>query len=379
MRKLSCLFLVVLMLNSCSSGKKAYEQGNYYEAVVKATNRLRQKPNHKKSQQTLREAYPLAVATMESDARQMISSSNPLKYSKAIRIYQQLDRLNDEIRHSPGALKVIKEPKSYFSNIEELKPKAAEDAYKQAEGKMALKTREGAKEAYYLYLEADEFVPGYKNVSSRIEEAKFEATLKVLLQQIPVPTQYHLSSRFFQDKVEEYLRTRFKSNQFVRFYTPEEAEKLDLPYIDHYLDIAFDDFSVGNVFVKEKVESVSRDSVKIGEVSLENGEKRPVLGTVKAKVTTYQKTIVSKGRVSMHIRNADTKALLTHKKFDGEFIWASEWGNFNGDERALEKHHLDLIKKKEVPPPPPQDMFVEFTRPIYSQLTQDLESFYSRF
>ena len=379
MKPLICFVLFALILSSCSSGKKAYEQGNYYEAVVKATNRLRQKPNHKKSQQTLKQAYPLAVATLEADAREVLSSNDPLKFSRAIQIYNQLNRLNEEIRHSPGALRVIKDPKSYFATIEELKPKAAANAYHQAEELMALKTREAAREAYYLYLEADEFVPGYKNAVSKADEARFEATLKVLLQQMPVPTQYKLSSNFFQDKVEEYLRTRFRSNEFVRFYTPDEAEALDLPYIDHYLDISFDDFVVGNVYIKEKEENISKDSVKIGEVTLEGGTKQPVYGTVKAKVITFQKQIVSKGRVSMEIRSADTNALLSHKKFDGEFIWASEWGNFNGDERALEKHHLALIKKKEVPPPHPQDMFVEFTRPIYSQLTQNLESFYSRY
>lgn len=379
MKTLICLVFVGLILVSCSSGKKAYEKGNYYEAVIKATNRLRKNPDHKKSQQTLRSAYPLAVGTMESDARQMLSSSDPLKYSKAIRIYEQLDRLNKEIKHAPGALKVIKEPTDYFTQIEELKPKAAENAYNRAEDLMELKTSEGAKDAYYLYLEADEFVSGYKDVAVKIEEAHFQATLKVMLQQIPVPTQYQLSSNFFQDKVEEYLRTRFRSNEFVRFYTPNEAESLELPYIDHYLDIAFDDFVVGNVYIKEKEEGVSRDSVKIGEIALESGEKRPVYGTVKAKVTTFRKEIVSKGRVSMQIRSAETKALLSHKKFDGEFIWTSMWGNFNGDERALDETHLTIIRKKEVPPPPPQDMFIEFTRPIYSQLTQTLESFYSRY
>ncbi|MGK7389756.1 MAG: hypothetical protein ACNS60_05370 [Candidatus Cyclobacteriaceae bacterium M2_1C_046] len=379
MKTLGCLLFLCLLLTSCSSGKKAYEEGNYYEAVIKATNRLRKNPDHKKSKQTLKAAYPLAIGTMESDADQMLNSADPMKYSNAIRIYEQLNRLNNEIKHAPGALKVIKQPVDYFYKIEELKPLAAENAYNNAEELMALKTREAAKNAYYLYTEADNFVPGYKDVANKIEEAQFQATLKVMVHQIPVPTQYELSSRFFQDNVEEYLRTRFRSNQFVRFYTPIEAESLDLPYIDHYLDIAFDDFTVGNIYIKEKEETVSKDSVKVGEIELESGEKKPVYGTVNAKVTTFKKEVLSRGRVSMQIRDAETKALLSHKKFDGEFIWISEWGNFNGDERALSDIHLAIVKKKEVPPPPPQDMFVEFTRPIYSQLTQNLESFYSRY
>lgn len=244
---------------------------------------------------------------------------------------------------------------------------------------MNRQSREAAKEAYHLFLEANEFSPGFKDVIDKMDQARFEATLKVLVQQIPTPGQYQLSSNFFQNKVEEYLHTRFRSNQFVRFYTPEEAEKTDLPYIDHYLAIAFDDFVVGNVFIKEKEEVVAKDSVKIGEITMENGEKKSVYGTVNAKVTSFKKQVVSKGLVSMQIRNADTKAVLTHEKFNGEFIWFSEWGHFNGDEKALKPEHITLIKKREIPPPPPQDMFIEFTRPIYSQLTSTLESFYSRY
>lgn len=379
MKSSTYLLFICLVLFSCSSGKKAFEQGNYYEAVLKSVNRLRQNPNHKKSREALKKAYPLAVRNFEADARQALQGRHPQKTKHALRIYERLNHLNKEIRHSPGALQVIPDPNDYFAKINELKPLAAGEVYAEGVQLMNRQSREAAKEAYHLFLEANEFAPGYKDVIAKVEEAWFEATLKVLVQQIPVPGQYHLSSDFFQSKVEEYLHTRFRSNPFVRFYTPEEAEITDLPYIDHYLDIAFDDFVVGNVYVKEKEETVSKDSVKVGEVSLENGQKKPVYGTVNAKVTSFKKQVVSKGLLSMQIRDADTKAVLTHEKFNGEFAWFSEWGHFNGDEKALAPEHVTLVKKREVPPPAPQEMFIEFTRPIYSQLTKTLESFYSRY
>ena len=379
MRVLISLLLFALVFSSCSSGKKAFEQGNYSEAVIKAVNRLRQSPNHKKSQEALRRAYPLAVNNLEADAKQALQSPSPVKSKNALRIYERLNYLHDEIRHAPGALKVIPNPISYFDKITQLKPQAAEEAYSEGVRLLDRETRETAKEAYFYFAEANEFMPGYKDVVDKMEQAHFEATLKVLVQQMPVPSQYHLSSSFFQDKIEEYLHSTFQSNQFVRFYTPEEADKTELPYIDQYLYIAFDDFVVGNTYIQEKESVVTKDSVKIGEVEMESGEKKPVYGTVNAKVTSFKKQVVSKGMVSMQVKDAHSKAVLTHNKFNGEFIWASEWGHFNGDERALQPVHHELIKKKEVPPPPPQDMFIEFTRPIYSQLTQALETFYRKY
>jgi hypothetical protein len=37
----------------------------------------------------------------------------------------------------------------------------------------------------------------------------------------------------------------------------------------------------------------------------------------------------------------------------GQFIWFTEWSNFNGDERALSKDQLAMCSKKPVPPPRP--------------------------
>ena len=53
-----------------------------------------------------------------------------------------------------------------------------------------------AKRAYHLFREANQFVPGYQEVNDMIAEAKFNATLKVIVEQIPVPTRYKLSANF---------------------------------------------------------------------------------------------------------------------------------------------------------------------------------------
>ena len=53
--------LLITLLDGCSSGKSSYESGNYYQAVITAVNRLRRNDDHKKSVETLRNAYPMAI------------------------------------------------------------------------------------------------------------------------------------------------------------------------------------------------------------------------------------------------------------------------------------------------------------------------------
>ena len=373
------LLIITFFLLDCSSGKKAFEQGDYYEAVLKAVNRLRQKPDHKKSKETLRGGYPLAVQTIEQDARNSLSSNAPFKYKNALRSYQLINNMYDEIRRSPGALKVIPKPKNYYDKVAEMKQLAAEESYTAGVNALDRNTREDAKQAYYFFKDVDSFVPGYKDVINKTEDALFQATLKVVVEQIPVPTRYQLSARFFQDKIEEYLHSHYRSNLFVKFYNPREAEEVNLPYVDQYLRLNFDDFTVGETHIIKDTETVTKDSVVVGKVTLEDGTKMDVYNTVKAKLTVWKKEVISKGLFSMKVFDAHTKAVLLHKKFEGEFVWFSEWANFNGDERALSKEQLNICKNQEVAPPPPQDLFIEFTRPIYDQLVGSVNGYYNRF
>lgn len=375
------IFLLVfpLLFSECTSGKKAYERGSYYEACVKAINRLRQNPGHKKSKEALRNSYPLAVQELERKADVAISSNDRYKYKIRLQAFENINALHDNIQASPAARKVISKPKFYFNEIAVLKNQAAEESYAIGITLLENNTREEAKQAYYHFRDADSFVPNYKDVRNKMEEAKFMATLKVIVEQIPVPSIYSLSANFFQDKIEEYLHTQYRSNEFVRFYTQREADAEDLPFVDQYLRLQFDDFVIGETHVERTTETFSRDSVIVGTTKIRNGEDVPIYGTVKAKLTTNRKEVKSRGLFSMRAVDAHTKAVLTHRKFTGEFIWFTQWGTFNGDERALTDEQLAICDSYDVPPPPPQNLFIEFTRPIYDQLIQALNSFYQAY
>ena len=374
-RYLFFVLKLIVVISSCSSGKKSYEKGTYYDATVKAINRLRQNPDHKRSRETLAESYPLAVETAELEIRNRLNSNAPFKYKFALENYQRINYLNEQIQRAPGARSVIPNPRDYSSRIPELKQQAAAESYAAGIAAMELHTREDAKNAYYHFMDVNTFVPGYEDVDTKIQEDQFVATLKVVVDQIPVPTRYTLSATFFQDKVEEHLHSQFGGNPFVRFYTPQEAETEQLPYVDQYLRIQFDDFVVGQTNTLKTVETFTKDSVVVGTVELEDGSKQNVYNTVSAKVTKWHKEVISTGLLSMQVYDAQSNAVLTHQKFNGEFVWYSEWGNFNGDERALTDEQISMCGNHEVPPPPPQELFLEFTRPIYAQLVPAIDAY----
>ncbi|MDH5367501.1 MAG: hypothetical protein OEW67_10970 [Cyclobacteriaceae bacterium] len=372
-------FLVLLLVAGCSSGKKQLERGQYYDAVIKSVNRLKGNPDHKKSKETLRSAYPFALESLEESAKQGLSTNQPNKWRNAVNQYEKLHNLYNSIKNTPGARTVITNPKSYFTELSDAKQNAAEESYNDGVILLNEKNRVSAREAFFHFQDALSFVPNYKDAVEKMEQARFDATLKVVIEQIPVPTRYKLSADFFQDKVEEFLRSNSSGSQFVAFYTPQEVEKSKLPYIDQILRIQFDDFVVGQEFKKVETETFERDSVVVGDVEMADGTIKKVYGTVKAKLIVHSKQIKSEGLVSMQIFKPDGVAILKHEKFNGTYLWLEKWATFNGDERALTKEQLQLCKRSEMYAPPPQDMFIRFTEPIYNQLTRQIRQFYSQY
>lgn len=372
------VLISILILSACASGKKLYERGAYYEAVMTSVQRLRQNPDHKKSAEALKSAYPMAMEYLKSDVDNQINSNSPNKWRNAIASYDKINQMYESIRQSPAALKIIKEPKNFYAEIAPLKEKAAEESYLAGIDALMKGTREDAKRAYYNFADAQSFSPNYKDVVEYLEKSKDEATLKVVVEQVAVPARYSLSGGFFQNKVEEFLHQNYPDRGFIKFFTPVEAERLKPARVDQYLRLQFDDFTVGNTNVTERIETMKKDSVKVGEVKVD-GKNVPVYNTVTAKVTTVRKEVISRGVLSMIVLDAKSNGVLTHKKFSGEYTWFSTWARFNGDERALTDQQLALIKRKEQQPPPAQDLFLSFADPIYSQLTNGLQSFYRNY
>jgi hypothetical protein len=104
-----------------------------------------------------------------------------------------------------------------------------------------------------------------------------------------------------------------------------------------------------------------------------------VYATVRATYYYSRKTVSSKGVVNFTIIDARTRAALSTAKFPGEHIWVSEWATFSGDERALTAEQLAVSKQKEKMPPSNQELFTEFTKPIFDQITAQIRDFYKNY
>lgn len=359
--------LVSLLNGSCTSGKHAYEHGDYYTAVFEAVQRLRSKPDHKKSKEVLKLSYPAAINLLETETQNRIAANDNNKWRVAVDNYTKINNLYEEILRSPGAMKVVPNPVSKFDELKNAKQKAAEESYELGLQAMMKNTREDSKRAYFYFRDANNLSPEYRESIELSTQAKFDATLKVIVQ----PVLINRTGWDFEPVLFGYRR-----NEFVRFYTPVEAQKEELKRIDQYMDLVVDGYSESLPSISKRTQEV-KDSVKTGEKKV-NNVTVPIYKSVSAKVTTFTKTVRSVGTMTLSIADGSSKAVIRSIPIKSEQTWTSEWAIYTGDIRALSKNLKELAERKE-PFLSNNSLREQVRQDLSNRLANTIENFYRNY
>lgn len=371
------LCFVILFAFGCSSGNKAYKRGDYYKACMESIDRLRSNPRHDKSQDVLIKAYPLAqkTALREIDNANLVNEQD--KYNVLVFQYERLNQLANSIYNCPKAYELIPQPAEFRQELSNAKQMAAKNAYDRGVTALNIGTIEQARIAYNLFQNANKYVYGYSDVLNKIEDARYYATYRILVQKPMTSSKYQYSADFFYNNLLSEL-IKSTGNRFIRFYTHVEAYHENMSDPHQIIEIDFQGFSIGNIRESSNTKDLKRDSVIVGTVKVE-GKTYNSYGTVKAILTNYRREIQSGGTLNITIVDVLSNRTLQQRNFSGEFIWKTQWSNYKGDDRALTEEQIKQCDQKPEIPPSHQDMFVEFTKPIYDQALPYLRNFYSRY
>ncbi len=362
-----------MLFAACSSGKRMLEKGDYDRAVYQAVNRLKGDTNNKKALLTLKDAYYYAAQNHLNRIDDATLSDNILRWEVVLEEYMQLNNLADNIKSTPAGLQAVPDLKIYDREFAATKLKAAEVRYARGNKFLAKADKQSARRAYEDFEQADRLYGRDKinDIQLKLDSAYALALTRVVVEPVQINSRlYKLSNDYFQQKIDEYLYA-YEHRSFVKFYSPQEAKREQL-VPDQVLSLNFDDFVVGQTYVKENQRDIERDSVIIGETR----QKKPIYGTVKARFIVFESTISSAGLLDFSILDWKTRKVLTREKMEGNFIWRDEWATYKGDDRALTDNQIKLTNRRPSEPPPPQAMFLEFTKPIYEQLVYKINNFY---
>lgn len=379
MKSLQLLFLIIIFVTAgcASTGKHSLEKGDYYQAALEASQHLVKNPSNHKSKDVLKSAYGLAVDAVMTKISIIKNTTTISKNTQIAEEYLKLNLLSNTIRSSHAALEVVPNPERYDEQLKEFLPPAAEEQYNEGIRLMANNKLRDARDAYYAFSKANDFVPGYKDVQNKIGEAKTAATLRVEIQKPIAPNRYQVSSDYFYAHLLKEA-SKLSEKHFIEFYSSEDVNRNPSVNPHQLIELSFDDFQVGIMHETKDTREIKKDNVKIRDKQ-PNGEDKPVYGTVKAQFTKYRREVISQGTLLVRVFDMASNSQLDNKHFPGQFVWFNEWATFSGDERALSDEQKSMTKVRPMMPPSEQDLFLEFTKPILDQTTRYIRNQYDSY
>ena len=175
------LFLIVLSLYipGCKSANKAYQKGDYADAIELGVKKLQKDPNDYETKEIIQNSYTYAINEGENQIRNLSNSSDDNRYEKIYQAYLRMQDLYQTIHAYPVPAKLIK-TKDYSDYIETYRNKIADLHIERAEKWMASETKEAYKEAYKEFATAVRYRPNDFDLQRKKDTVYNRALTKVL-------------------------------------------------------------------------------------------------------------------------------------------------------------------------------------------------------
>lgn len=374
----SLLLGTLLLMFSCVSAEKALDKGNNKDAVWKALGKLKKKPKDSKTLNILEEAYPLFISEYAQAIADLERSYEDFKWEKILKKYETMEEAYRKVREIPSARRALPDLRSYSLDIQETEVKVLAERYDVGMELLAQGERREAREAFDHFSYILNKDNRYKDANQRLEEARDLATVFVGIAPVEVRSfRYDRAAIDFENEIAIRLREENR-NDFVRFVMPSDRN-FPVEDLNHIVQMRFDDFRVNNGRDREQVFNRRRDNVATQEVAV--GDSTIITPiAAEAEVHCFTREIVASGDLELQILDQNTRRIEERRRFDGSYTYRAEWGFFEGDSRALDAGDTNCMERRSAPPTPrEEELFVEFTVPIYEQVMDFLEGHYRNY
>ena len=383
MIKLYYLLLISsLGLFACKSASKAYEKGDYSDAIDLSIRKLQKDPYDAEARTVLQKAYHGAVTRHEDQIRILSNSKNEPRYDRIYNEYFSLQRLYDKVKRVPSAAAAVS-ARDYSEYLETYRNKAAEVHEDKAE--KWLRQNDGNKtafrEAYHEYNKALRYRPEDADLRQRRDSAYYKALTKVLV----VPVQFYGGG--YGNASHAYLLRNFHENiirtlahnaggDFVKFYSEWDLRNKNLEP-DQILEFHLNRINIGQPYDERSTREVSKDVV-VKEIVHKPDSITKQYGKVYARVTTVRRTLLSQAELFITVRDTRGRTIW-NDRFTGEHRWRTEFSTYTGDERALTDSDRSQLNKNQHDQPREEEVMEELFREIQNDLSGRMRRYYARF
>lgn len=394
------ILIAAVFFYSCKSASKAFEKGNYEDAVGLAVKKLQKDSDDTDAKNVLKDAYNRVVQQREASIRSLSSSNSDNKYERIFFEYRSLQELTETIRRSPEATRVVA-PTDYSAYVQTYKEKAGEVYFERGLTYM----QKGDKASYRKAYQELKTAYRYKNdnqVKQKLEEAYEGAVVKVLLltdnnvynNGFGAGSYYGNNNgmygsgfndhnityqiRNFQEDLVRNLRYQGGS-EFVRFMTDWESRSNNIQP-DEILEMRLGRLDMGRSYDETNSRDVSKQVV-VKQVVYKPDSVVNEYATVSARVHITRRNFISYGDLQITARDASGKYLWSDI-IRSEHRFATEFASYTGDQRALSESDRALVNNSHSHGQNQlrrEDVFRELLRQLEYEASTRFRNYYSRF
>ena len=377
MTKFYFLLMAVSVFLSCKTVSKAYNKGDYADAIELGVKKLQKDPYDAETRDLVKSAYAFAVNQHEESIRNFSNSSSDNRYESILREYNKLQDLYQTIRQSPALVNYIN-PTNYGEYVQTYRDKVADLHLENAEKWMGQGTKQAYRNAYNEYRYALRYRDNLV-IKAKRDEAYNAALTKVLVVPIQNYGGYSYNSHYqlqqFQTEVMRTLAYNM-NNDFIRFYSEWDLNSNNnVP--DQVLEMNLGRIRIGQPYDQRSQRESSKEVV-IKEIVYKPDSVIKQYGTVRALITTTQRTLLSEGDLYLTLRDPKGR-ILWNDRFNGQHRWQTEFATYTGDERALTENDRALLNRNNnYNPPREEEILSELYRQIQNDLSNRLRNYFSR-
>lgn len=370
MKKLSKLCLLSMFLFACVSTQKLYEKGEYDKAFYAAISDLKKNPSNSDALKILPDAYKEASTRYEQDIL-AAKGGKGRKSEQLANIYNgyfSLQKMYDGFKNAGVKISTFS-PRNYENELNQAALSAAEAHYNRGIALLNRQDRVSARKAYNNLKLADEYVPGYKDVIEKKQEAHETAITNVLVTKFDQRFGYYtIDGSFFERDILWNLNSIGNSNHY-EFYTGNEGQNRR---IDQNLELSMYDIWFSNLATNNYSYRVSKKiPVKSDKMT---GSTSTI--TVTATISAVRRIINSRAVMDYRITDAVSRKLIVSDRIPAQYTWESITGKYTGDSRALSAKDWDIVRGNFNNRPDYNELYRELTRQIMTQFNFRMRDIY---
>ncbi len=377
-RLYTLIFLSLLALASCKTASKAYQKGDYTDAIELGVKKLQKDPNDAATLDLVRQSYTYMVNEHEDRVRVLSNSKNESRFENIYSEYAALQHLYDIIHQNPAISEKI-ETHDYSAYVSTYRDKAADVHRAKADQWMAQNTKPAYREAYKELNVALRFRPDDIDLRHQRDEAYNSALTRVIIAPMQGYSGYQYGSSYqLQNFQREIIRTLANNmnNDFVRFYTEYEARSQNVE-ADQVMELNLSRITIGQPYDDRSSREVSKQVV-VKETVYKKDSVVKEYATVKARIITTKRALLSQGELFITVRDMNGR-VIWNDRFTGEHRWQSQFSSYTGDERALSDADKKELGEKNYIAPSEEQIMHELMRQIQNDLSFRLRNYYTRY